>query len=72
MNPSCAGPSDWADRAVPLAAQSPVAWDERGVVTGTTLFARSIGSAVGVPIFGALANAIFLAADTDTDVAVVD
>ena len=55
-----------------IADQSPVAWDERGVVTGTNLFARSIGSADGVAIFGALANAIFLAADTDTDVAVVD
>jgi EmrB/QacA subfamily drug resistance transporter len=42
-----------------IAAQSNVRWDERGVVTGTNLFARSIGSAVGVAIFGAIANAIF-------------
>ncbi|MEP6479665.1 MAG: MFS transporter [Rhodoglobus sp.] len=49
--------------AVPslIAAQSSVGWNERGVVTGTNLFARSIGSAVGVAIFGALANAIFAA-----------
>ena len=47
--------------AVPtlIAAQSSVGWDERGVVTGTNLFARSIGSAIGVAIFGAIANAIF-------------
>ena len=45
-----------------VAAQSSVPWNERGVVTGTNLFARSIGSAVGVAIFGAVANAIFGAA----------
>ena len=42
-----------------IAAQSSVPWNERGVVTGTNMFARSIGSAVGVAIFGAIANAIF-------------
>ena len=42
-----------------IAAQSSVEWDERGVVTGTNMFSRSIGSAVGVAIFGALANAIY-------------
>ncbi len=41
-----------------IAAQSSVPWHERGVVTGTNLFARSIGSAVGVAIFGAIANSI--------------
>lgn len=41
-----------------IAAQSSVGWDERGVVTGTNLFARSIGSAVGVAVFGALANSV--------------
>ncbi|HEV7949369.1 MAG TPA: MFS transporter, partial [Glaciihabitans sp.] len=40
-----------------IAAQASVGWDERGVVTGNNLFARSIGSAVGVAIFGAIANA---------------
>jgi len=39
-----------------IAAQSSVPWNERGVVTGTNMFARSIGSAVGVAIFGALFN----------------
>ena len=42
-----------------IASQSSVEWNERGVVTGANLFARSIGSAVGVAIFGALANAVF-------------
>jgi EmrB/QacA subfamily drug resistance transporter len=45
-----------------IAAQSSVPWNERGVVTGTGQFARSIGSAVGVAIFGAVANSIFGAA----------
>jgi MFS family permease len=42
-----------------IAAQSSVDWHERGVVTGTNLFARSIGSSLGVAIFGAVANAIY-------------
>ncbi len=46
-----------------IAAQSSVPWNERGVVTGTNMFARSIGSAVGVAIFGAIANAIFGSGD---------
>lgn len=46
-----------------IAAQSSVPWNERGVVTGTNMFARSIGSAVGVAIFGAIANSIFGAGD---------
>jgi EmrB/QacA subfamily drug resistance transporter len=40
-----------------VAAQSSVGWETRGVVTGTNLFARSVGSAVGVAVFGAIANA---------------
>jgi MFS family permease len=48
-----------------IAAQSSVEWNERGVVTGTNLFARSIGSSVGVAIFGAVANAIFSASGTN-------
>jgi len=39
-----------------VAAQSVVGWDQRGVVTGTNMFARSAGSAVGVAVFGAIAN----------------
>jgi hypothetical protein len=42
-----------------IAAESSVDWNERGVVTGNNMFARSLGSAVGVAIFGAIANSIF-------------
>ncbi|MGN6501452.1 MAG: MFS transporter, partial [Pseudolysinimonas sp.] len=35
-----------------VAAQSSVDWGERGVVTGTNMFARSVGSAIGVAILG--------------------
>lgn len=55
-----------------IAAQASAPWSERGVVTGTNLFARSIGSAVGIAVFGAVANAIFGAtADGENDPAVV-
>ena len=40
-----------------VAVQSSVGWERRGVVTATSMFARSIGSAVGVAVFGAVANA---------------
>jgi EmrB/QacA subfamily drug resistance transporter len=40
-----------------VAAQSVVGWQQRGVVTGTNMFARSMGSAVGTAVFGAVANA---------------
>jgi EmrB/QacA subfamily drug resistance transporter len=40
-----------------VAAQSVVGWDRRGVVTGTNMFSRSLGSAVGAAVFGAIANA---------------
>lgn len=40
-----------------VAAQSSVTWRHRGVVTGATMFGRSVGSAVGVAVFGAVANA---------------
>jgi EmrB/QacA subfamily drug resistance transporter len=41
-----------------IAAQASVPWHERGVVTGSTMFMRSVGSAVGVAVFGAIANAV--------------
>lgn len=41
-----------------IAAQASSSWRERGVVTGTNLFARSVGSAVGIAILGAVANGI--------------
>jgi EmrB/QacA subfamily drug resistance transporter len=44
--------------AVPtlIAAQSSAAFSERGAVTGTNMFARSLGSAVGVAVCGAIVN----------------
>ncbi|MCL2514648.1 MAG: MFS transporter [Microbacteriaceae bacterium] len=44
--------------AVPslIAAQASAGHHERGAVTGTNMFARSMGSAVGVAIFGAVVN----------------
>jgi EmrB/QacA subfamily drug resistance transporter len=40
-----------------VAVQSVVGWERRGVVTATNMFCRSIGSAVGAAVFGAIANA---------------
>jgi EmrB/QacA subfamily drug resistance transporter len=40
-----------------IAAQASVTWNERGVVTGNNLFCRALGSALGVAVFGAIANA---------------
>ena len=40
-----------------IAAQSSVGWAERGVVTASNIFLRSLGSALGVAVFGAIANA---------------
>ena len=39
-----------------VAVQSVVGWERRGVVTGTNMFSRSIGSAIGAAVFGAIAN----------------
>ncbi|MDO8106048.1 MFS transporter [Isoptericola sp. b441] len=41
-----------------IAAQSSVQWGERAVVTGTNMFSRSMGSAVGVAVLGALVNGV--------------
>jgi EmrB/QacA subfamily drug resistance transporter len=40
-----------------IAAQSAVGWESRAVTTGATMFARTVGSAIGVAVFGALVNA---------------
>jgi len=39
-----------------IVAQSSVGWQHRGVATGTNMFSRSMGSAVGVAVFGAIVN----------------
>jgi EmrB/QacA subfamily drug resistance transporter len=41
-----------------VAVQSVVGWERRGVLTGTNMFFRSIGSSVGAAIFGAIANTV--------------
>ncbi|GAA4736073.1 MDR family MFS transporter [Amnibacterium soli] len=41
-----------------IAGQSSVGFAERGVVTGSNTFLRSVGSAVGVAVFGAVANGV--------------
>lgn len=41
-----------------VAAQSAVPWRQRGVATSASIFARSVGSAVGVAAFGAVANTV--------------
>jgi MFS family permease len=46
----------WVASPTVVAVQTVVGWERRGVVTGTNLFARSIGSAVGVAAFGAIVN----------------
>jgi len=40
-----------------IAAQSAVSWESRAVTTGSTMFSRSVGSALGVAFFGAMVNA---------------
>jgi EmrB/QacA subfamily drug resistance transporter len=44
-----------------VAVQSVVGWERRGVVTGTNMFSRSLGSAVGAAVFGAIANSTLAA-----------
>ena len=40
-----------------VAVQSVVGWERRGVVTGTNMFSRAMGSAIGAAVFGAISNA---------------
>lgn len=39
-----------------VAVQSVVGWERRGVVTGTNMFCRALGSAIGAAALGAVAN----------------
>jgi EmrB/QacA subfamily drug resistance transporter len=41
-----------------VAVQSVVGWNRRGVVTGSNMFIRTLGSAVGIAVFGSIANTI--------------
>jgi EmrB/QacA subfamily drug resistance transporter len=51
----------WSAVPTLIAAQASVGWGERGVVTGANMFSRSIGSAVGAAVFGAIANGVIAA-----------
>ncbi len=51
-----------------VAAQTSVEWSERGVVTGTQLFSRSIGQSIGAAALGAIANSVILANGGDETV----
>jgi MFS family permease len=42
--------------ATVVAVQSVVGWGRRGVVTGSNMFIRTLGSAVGIAVFGGIAN----------------
>ena len=48
----------WVAAPALVVAQSSVAWGDRGVATATNMFARSVGSAVCVAVFGAMVNAV--------------
>ncbi len=61
----------WTAAPTLIAAQASVDWDERGVVTGVNVFARSAGSAVGVAIFGAIANNVIAAGRGEQDYATI-
>jgi MFS family permease len=50
-----------------IAAQTAVQWQERGVVTGTNMFFRSAGSAVGIAVFGAIVNATLGGSTVESD-----
>ncbi|NNH06058.1 MFS transporter [Cellulomonas fimi] len=50
-----------------IAAQASVGWGDRGVVTGANAFARSLGSAVGVAVLGAVVNGLMHGTDATSD-----
>jgi len=51
-----------------VAAQASVEWNERGVVTGTQMFFRSIGQSLGAAALGAVANTVILSHGGDETV----
>jgi len=48
----------WVASPGMVVAQASVGWADRGVVTATNMFARALGSAIGVAVFGAMVNAV--------------
>ena len=61
----------WTAAPSLIAAQASVGWNERGVVTGINVFARSAGSAVGVAVLGAIANHLIAAGHGEHDYATI-
>lgn len=61
----------WTAAPSLIAAQASVDWNERGVVTGVNVFARSAGSAVGVAVFGAIANNVIASGRGEQDYATI-
>ncbi len=61
----------WTAAPALIAAQASVDWAERGVVTGVNVFARTAGSALGVAIFGAIANNVIAAGRGEHDYATI-
>jgi MFS family permease len=55
----------FASAPVVVAVQSVVGWEHRGVVTSTNMFGRTVGSALGAAVLGAVANAALLGALRD-------
>jgi len=48
----------WCAAPTLVAAQASVPWEERAVATGTIMFSRSFGQAIGAAILGAVANSV--------------
>ncbi|MDQ7993861.1 MAG: MFS transporter [Propionicimonas sp.] len=61
----------WVAAPSMIAAQASVDWNQRGVVTGIVVFARTVGSAVGVAVFGAIANNLIAAGAGEHDYATI-
>ncbi len=61
----------WTAAPCLIAAQASVNWDERGVVTGINVFARSAGSAIGVAVFGAIATNVIASGKGEHDYATI-
>lgn len=61
----------WTAAPSLIAAQASVDWNERAVVTGVNVFARTAGSAVGVAIFGAIANNLIASGAGEHDYATI-
>lgn len=61
----------WTATPSLIAVQSAVGWEERGVATGINQLTRSIGSTVGVAVFGAIVSSIVAAGAGERDFATI-